>query len=374
MKILELTSYLESLAPLSYQEDYDNSGLIVGDPSQEVTAALISLDCTEQIVDEAIAKGCNLIISHHPIVFKGLKKLNNKTYVERVVIKAIKNDIALYAIHTNLDHIKNGVNAKICEKLGLKNPQILAPKEGVLKKLITYVPVKSADSVRHALFTDGAGNIGNYSDCSFNVEGYGTFKASDEANPYVGQKGELHQEHETKVEVIFSSYQESTIIAALKQAHPYEEVAYDVYQLSNTHENVGAGMIASLESEIPELDFLKLVQEKLKAEVIRFTHLRGKPIKRIAVCGGSGSFLLRNAIAAKADIFITGDFKYHEFFDAENKIVIADVGHFESEQFTQELLFEIIRKKFANFALHLTEHNTNPINYLINGTNSRTEA
>lgn len=374
MRLQELTSYLESLAPLSYQEDYDNSGLIVGDPDQEVRSALISLDCTEDIVDEAIAKGCNLIISHHPIVFKGIKKFNNKTYVERVVIKAIKNDIALYAIHTNLDHIQTGVNAKICEKLGLKNPQILAPKGGILKKLITYVPVESANSVRHALFAAGGGNIGNYSDCSFNVEGYGTFKASDEANPYVGQKGELHQESETKIEVIFSSYQESKIIKALKLAHPYEEVAYDVYQLSNPHENVGAGMIASLEEAMPEIDFLKLVQEKLKAKVIRFTTLRGKPVKRIAVCGGSGSFLLKNAIAAKADVFITGDFKYHEFFDAENKIVIADVGHFESEQFTQELLFEIIRKKFANFALHLTEYNTNPINYLINGTNSRTEA
>ena len=365
MKLRDLTTFLESFAPLNYQEDYDNSGLIVGNPDQEINAALISLDCTEEIVDEAIKKGCNLIISHHPIVFKGIKKFNGKTYVERVVIKAIKNDIALYAIHTNLDHIQQGVSGKICEKLGLTDAKVLSPKTGLLKKLMTYVPSEHIEPVRSALFIAGAGNIGKYSDCSFNAEGYGTFIASPDANPYVGEKGELHREPEVKVEVIFSSYQERAIVSALKQAHPYEEVAYDIYPLTNAHEQVGAGMIASLEEEMSEIDFLHFVKERLSAKVIRHTALTGKPVKRVAVCGGSGSFLLKNAIAANADVFITADFKYHEFFDAENKLVIADVGHFESEQFTQELLFEIIRKNFANFALHLTEYNTNPINYLI---------
>lgn len=365
MKLYELTSFLETIAPLSYQEDYDNSGLIVGNPEQEINAALISLDCTEEIVDEAIKKGCNLIISHHPIVFKGLKKFNGKTYVERVVIKALKNDIALYAIHTNLDHIQQGVNAKICEKLGLINPRILSQKEGILKKLSTYAPIEHVTAIRSALFSAGAGNIGNYSECSFNAEGYGTFKASDSANPYVGEKGKLHQEREVKVEVVFPNYQERAIVSALKNAHPYEEVAYDIYQLSNSHEQVGAGMIASLEREMPEIDFLNFVKLKLDAKVIRHTALTGKLVRNVAVCGGAGSFLLKNAISANADVFITADFKYHEFFDAENKVVIADVGHFESEQFTQELLYEIIRKNFANFALHLTEYNTNPINYLI---------
>lgn len=374
MKLVEITSYLESIAPLSYQEDYDNAGLITGSHDLEVVAALLSLDCTEEIVDEAIRKGCNLIISHHPIVFKGLKKFNGSTYVERVIIKALKNDIAIYAIHTNLDHIKNGVNGKICEKLGLINQEILSPKRDILKKLITYAPVEHAAAIREALFTAGAGNIGDYSECSFNSEGYGTFKASESANPYVGEKNELHQEKETKIEVVFAAYQERDIIQTLKAAHPYEEVAFDIFQISNSHEGVGAGMIASLETPVDELDFLNMVMEKLNAKVIRHTALKGRKVSRVAVCGGSGSFLLRNAISAKADVFITADFKYHEFFDAEKKIVIADVGHFESEQFTQELLFEIIRKKFANFALHLTEYNTNPINYLINGTNSRTEA
>ncbi|HEX8376905.1 MAG TPA: Nif3-like dinuclear metal center hexameric protein [Pedobacter sp.] len=365
MKLLELISHLESIAPLSYQEDYDNSGLITGSPEVEVTSALISLDCTEAIVDEAIKKGCNLIISHHPIVFKGLKKFNGKTYVERVIVKALKNDIALYAIHTNLDHVLQGVNAKICEKLDLVDAQILSPKGNLLFKLTTYVPIAHSDAVRSALFSAGAGNIGKYSDCSFNVSGYGTFKASEFANPFTGEKGTVHHEEELKIEVVFSAPQKTAIISALKNAHPYEEVAFDIYQLSKAHSEIGSGMIASLPNPMDEMEFLKLIKSKLNAKVIRHTALTGKNVTKVAVCGGSGSFLLKNAIGAKADVYISADFKYHEFFDAEDKILIADVGHYESEQFTQELIYEILQKKFPNFALHLTEFNTNPINYLI---------
>ncbi|WP_207421694.1 Nif3-like dinuclear metal center hexameric protein [Desertivirga brevis] len=365
MKLKDITSYLESLAPLSYQEDYDNSGLIVGEPEADIIAALISLDCTEAVVDDAINKGCNLIISHHPIVFKGLKKFNNKSYIERVVIKAIRNNVAIYAIHTNLDHISAGVNAKICSKLNILNPLILSPKAAILKKLVTFCPLNEADSVRDALFKAGAGNIGNYSECSFNSEGFGTFKAGHNTNAYVGEKGLQHHEPEIKLETVFPEVFEKQILSALFRTHPYEEVAYDIYPLDNYYPRVGAGMIGVLEQEMDELAFLKDVKEKLKAKVIRHSSLLGKKVKKVAVCGGSGSFLLNKAISAGADIFITADYKYHEFFDAENKIVIADVGHFESEQFTQELLFELIQKKFSNFALHLTEVNTNPINYLI---------
>ncbi|WP_207536345.1 Nif3-like dinuclear metal center hexameric protein [Desertivirga arenae] len=365
MKLLELTSYLESLAPLGYQEEYDNSGLIVGDPETDITAALISLDCTEAVVDDAINKGCNLIISHHPIVFKGLKKFNNRTYIERVVIKAIRNNIAIYAIHTNLDHISGGVNAKICSKLGLSKTTILSPKKGILKKLVTFCPLKEADRVREALFQAGAGNIGNYSECSFNSEGFGTFKAGENTNAFVGDKGIQHHEPEVKLETIFPEVFEKPVLSALFRAHPYEEVAYDIYPLANSYQDIGAGMIGVLEEDMDELAFLKHVKENLKTKVIRHTALLGRRVKKVAVCGGSGSFLLNKAISEGADVFITADYKYHEFFDAESKIVIADVGHFESEQFTQELLFEIIQKKFSNFALHLTEVNTNPINYLI---------
>ncbi|MXV49806.1 Nif3-like dinuclear metal center hexameric protein [Pedobacter sp. HMF7647] len=365
MRLDELIAHLESFAPLSYQEDYDNAGLIVGDRNQEISAALISLDCIESVVEEAISKGCQLIISHHPIVFRGLKKFNGSSYVERVVMKAIKHNIALYAIHTNLDNVSQGVNKKICDVLGIKNPTILMPKGNILKKLITFCPVDQAEKVRQALFNGGAGQIGNYSECSFNANGTGTFTAGEGANPFVGERFAQHHENEIRIETIFAANQQRQVLIALFESHPYEEVAYDIYPLDNAHQQVGSGMIGNLERETDEMSFLTHVKLQLKAKVIRHTALNGKKVKRVAVCGGAGGFLLKQAISAGADVFITADYKYHEFFDADKKTLIADVGHFESEQFTQELLLEIIRKKFPNFALHLTEQNTNPINYLI---------
>jgi len=365
MKLSLLTDYLETLAPLAYQEDYDNAGLIVGKPDQEVFQALISLDCTEAVVDEAIANNCQVIISHHPIVFRGLKKFNGKTYVERVVEKAIRHNIALYAIHTNLDNVLNGVNARICSTLGLSNTRILVPKSHLLKKLVTYVPLAQAEQVRNALFHAGAGNIGNYSEASFNAEGNGTFKANENADPYVGEVGIRHTESEIRIEVIYPANLESKILMALVLAHPYEEVAYDLYTLTNPNQQVGAGMIGELEFPLPEESFLAVLKDKMRAHVIRHTAFTGKHIRKVAVCGGAGGFLLKQAIAAGADIFITADYKYHEFFDAEGKILIADIGHFESEQFTQQFLYEIIRKKFTTFAVRLTEINTNPVKYYI---------
>ena len=365
MKLSLLTAYLESLAPLAYQEDYDNSGLIVGNPDKDVQQALISLDCTEAIVDEAIAKNCQVIISHHPIVFRGLKKFNGKTYVERVVEKAIKHDIAIYAIHTNLDNVMDGVNAKICETLELKNCRILAPKSGLLKKLVTYVPEEKAEQVRNALFHAGAGNIGNYSECSFNAEGVGTFNGDEDTNPYVGVPGTRHHENEIRIETIYPANIESKLLMALFLAHPYEEVAYDLYTLTNQNQQVGSGMIGELEDEMSEEEFLFVIKQNMQARVIRHTALTGKNVKRVAVCGGAGGFLLKHAITAGADVFVTADYKYHEFFDAEGKLVIADIGHFESEQFTVQLLYDIIQKKFANFAVRLTEINTNPVKYFI---------
>jgi dinuclear metal center YbgI/SA1388 family protein len=365
MQIKDITSFLESIAPLSFQEDYDNSGLIVGNPEQVVSAAMISLDCTEEIIDEAISKGCNLVISHHPIVFRGLKKLNGKTYVERAVIKAIKHDIALYAIHTNLDNVLGGVNTKLCQMIGLTNCTVLSPKSSLLKKLVTYCPQAQADEIRNALFAAGAGNIGRYSECSFNLDGLGTFKAGENTNAFVGEKGIRHQEAETRIEVTYPIHLERQIVVALHLAHPYEEVAYELYTMSNLHQGVGSGMIGMLTTETDELEFLQQVKDKLNAKVIRHTALRNKKVKRVAVCGGAGGFLLPQAISAGADVFITADYKYHEFFDADKRIVLADVGHFESEQFTQQLLLELITENFPNFALHLTTQSTNPINYLI---------
>lgn len=365
MKLSEITNFLEALAPLSYQEDYDNAGLIVGDPNDEIRAALVSLDCTEKIVDEAIEKNCNLIISHHPIVFKGLKKLNGKNHVERTVLKAIKNNIALYAIHTNLDSVHNGVNAEICKRLGVINTKTLVPKLGILKKLVTFCERKDAENLRNALFDAGAGNISNYSDCSFNIEGTGTFKGNKQSNPTLGQPNIREYANETRIEVIFKTQDEHKILGALFQNHPYEEVAYDIYALENKLQTVGSGIVGELAEGLAGEDFLRLVKNNMQAKVIRHTNILPKKIKNVAVCGGSGSFLIKNAIAAGADAFVTADFKYHEFFDAEDKIMIVDIGHFESEQFTSNLLIDNIQEKFPNFAIRLTEHNTNPINYFI---------
>ncbi|SFC01555.1 dinuclear metal center protein, YbgI/SA1388 family [Parapedobacter composti] len=363
MLLRELTAYLESVAPPAYQESYDNSGLLVGDPSREVHRALISLDCTEAVVDEAIALGCDVIVSHHPIVFKGLKRFNGNTYVERVVMKAIKHDIALYAIHTNLDNVMGGVNGKIAERLGLQHTAILSPKEGLLNKLVVFVPESHAEQVRDALFAAGAGHIGNYDECSFNVQGFGTFRAGDGANPFVGSRGERHREPEVRVEVVYPAAHERAVLLGLFEAHPYEEVAYDIFRLQNPYAQVGSGLIGQLETPMAETDFLRLLKERLGARVIRHTAFRGREVARVAVCGGAGGFLLGQAIRSGADVFVTADYKYHEFFDAEGKIVIADVGHFESEQFTQQLLLEIIQKKFPTFAVRLTGIDTNPIKY-----------
>ena len=365
MLLQELTDFLESMAPLSLQEGYDNAGLITGDPRQEISKALISLDCTEAVIEEAITEGAQLVISHHPILFRGLKKLTDSTYVERTILNAIRNNIAIYAIHTNLDHVPGGVNAKICEKLGLQRPRILSPKTGMLRKLVTFCPHSHAEALRTALFSAGAGHIGDYDRCSYNSEGYGTFRAGPGSTPFAGEAGGgQHQEPETRIETIYPVYLERSILAALQRAHPYEEPAYDIHPLANAWNQAGAGMIGELPEEIPLLQFLQEVKEKMKAGCIRYTRALPSPVQRVAVCGGAGGFLLPDAIRAGAQVFVTADYKYHEFFDAEDKIVIADIGHYESEQFTGELLRENISKQFPNFAALLTKVNTNPVNYL----------
>lgn len=363
MQLKEIIEHLENIAPLALQENYDNCGLLTGNPQMTIHAALITLDCTEAIIDEAIAIGANLIVAHHPIVFSGLKKLNGKNYVERVVIKAIQRNIAIYAIHTNLDNVKNGVNAEIAKRIGLQNCQILAPKNGLLKKLVTFIPNTHFEAVTQAIFNAGAGHIGNYSETGFSITGTGTFKGNDFANPAIGTKGIKENVEEKRFETIFPAPIERKVIAALLQSHPYEEVAFDIYPLSNSLSIVGSGMIGNLAEPINETDFLKLLKDKLNVTCIRHTALLNKKVQKVAICGGSGSFLLQNAIASGADFFVTADFKYHEFFDAENKIVIADVGHYESEQFTKDLLFSLLNEKFPTFALHLSRINTNPINY-----------
>lgn len=361
--LFEIINALENHAPLQYQENYDNSGLIVGERNKEISGAIICLDCIETVIDEAIEKQCQLVIAHHPIVFSGLKSLTGKNYIERVIIKAIKNDIAIYAMHTNLDNVSAGVNRKIAEKLQLSNLEILDAKMGTLKKLYVYVPAEYADTVRSALFAAGAGKIGEYSSCSYNIAGEGTFLPSEHADPFIGTAGMLQKEKETKIEVIITADKQHEVLRAMYKAHPYEEVAYGMISLENRNQYIGAGMTGELETDMEQEDFLKFLKRQMKTDCIRYTAFLHKSIRKVAVCGGSGSFLLHKAIQAGADVLVTADFKYHQFFDAESKILIADIGHYESEQFTGEIFYEVLSKKFPNFALHLTAINTNPIKY-----------
>ncbi len=363
MLLQDFCKKFEELVPLALQENYDNAGLIVGNPNMEVNGVLLSLDTTEQVIQEAIDKKINLIVAHHPILFKGIKSLTGKNYIERTLLLAIKNDIAIYAAHTNLDNMANGVNFKIAEKLNLKNTRILAPKDNLLMKLVVFVPVDHTGKLLDALYQAGAGEIGKYSNCSFRVEGKGTFKGNTEANPSIGQRGVYEEVNENRVEVIFPSYLKNQILRGMYSGHVYEEVAYYLSELGNNWQDAGSGMLGELPEALHTQDFLVFLKEKMNVSVIRHTALVKDKIKRIALCGGAGSFLLSTAKAQKADIFITADFKYHEFFDADDKIIIADIGHYESEQYTKDLLLDIISKNFPNFASCLSEVKTNPVNY-----------
>ena len=365
MKISEIIQALEKFAPPSFQESYDNAGLITGNASWQCTGIICSLDATEAVINEAKSKGCNLVVAHHPIIFGGLKKITGKNYVEKTVIAAIKNDIAIYAIHTNLDNVMEGVNNRMADKLGLTNRKILFPKSGQLMKLFTFAPVADAEKVRSAIFEAGGGNIGNYSEASFNAPGTGTFKANAKANPFVGEQGIRHEENEIKIEAIFPEYLKNNILTALKQSHPYEEVAYDLIALANEHNQVGSGLIGELQEPLPEAAFLNNIKKAFGLSVIRHTNLLGKQVKNVALCGGAGSFLISKAVASGADFYITADVKYHEFFDANDRLVIADIGHWESEQYTTDLLFDILNGNFPNFAVQKTGVKTNPVFYFL---------
>ena len=364
MIVKEVTTVLEELAPLAYAEEFDNVGLLVGSYTQEVSGILVTLDTLENVVDEAIANNCNLIVSFHPIIFSGLKRIIGSSYVERVVIKAIQNNIAIYSMHTALDNSKEGVNAKICEVLDILDPQILIPQKSTIKKLTTYAPINAAEKLKNALFEAGAGNIGNYSNCSFTTVGTGSFRAEDEANPTIGKIGETHFEEEVQINVTFSASVEKKVMNVLFKNHPYEEVAYEVLTLENNNQNIGMGMIGTLKNPMSENDFLRLVQKRMDASGIRHSKLLNKNIEKVAVLGGSGAFAIKAAKAAGADIFITADVKYHQFYEAEAKLVIADIGHFETEQFTKNLLVDYLTKKIPNFAIRLSDSKTNPIKYL----------
>jgi dinuclear metal center YbgI/SA1388 family protein len=363
MKINAITSFLNQLVPPAYQESYDNCGLLVGNPDAPLRGILVSLDVTEEVLEEAIKSNCNLIIAHHPLIFKGIKKLTGSHFVERTIIKAIQNDLNIFAIHTNLDNVNFGVNLKIAQKIGLQDIQVLAPKSHLLKKLTVFVPKESTEILAEALHKAGAGNIGNYQSCSFRTEGIGTFMPNKSANPYVGSAFVLENVIENRLEVVFPSPIQQAVLEAMREAHPYEEIAYYLSVLENNFQEIGSGAVGYLPNPIETEIFIKQLKEIFYLKVVKHTSIVKKTISKVALCGGSGSFLLPNAVKQGADIYISADFKYHEYFEADNKIIIADIGHYESEQFTKELLKDIILEKFTNIAVLFSNTNTNPVYY-----------
>ena len=364
MQIKDLAACIEAFAPLSLQEDYDNSGLIIGRPDSEVHGALLCIDVTESLMEEALKRGCDMIIAHHPLIFKAIRQITGSNATERIIELAIRNGIAIYAAHTNLDHSSSGVNAMLSQKIGLTDYSVLKPMQDVLLKLVTFCPSDYAAALRDALFQAGAGHIGNYDNCSFSAAGTGSFRALENTHPFVGEKNELHFENEVRIETVFPAYAQREVIRALLAIHPYEEVAYDIYKLENNFEGAGSGMIGELQQSMDEQEFLLHIKQLTGGSTIRHTAFTGKKISKVALCGGSGSFLIPAAIASGADVFLSGDIKYHDFFIPEGKILLADIGHYESEQFTKELLFTLLTKKFPNFAIFISVTPTNPIIYL----------
>jgi len=364
MIVQDVITHLEALAPLAYAEEFDNVGLLVGDKNTEITGVLVTLDTLEKVVDEAIKNHCNLIVSFHPIIFKGLKKITGNSYVERVVLKAIENKIAIYAIHTALDNAFDGVNGSLCDTLGIQNRTVLIPQAGTIKQLTTYVPTKDAERVRNALFEVGAGSIGNYDNCSFNLAGEGTYKGNENSNPVVGEKHVLQKETEIQVKISFNKHLENRILKTLFQNHPYEEVAYEIITLENTNQYIGMGMVGYLEKPMESTEFLTFIKNKLNCSIIRHSKLLDTPIHKVAVLGGSGSFAIEAAKLAGAEAFITSDLKYHDFFRAENELLLSDIGHYESEQHIKNILVAHLKKKITNFAILLSKINTNPVKYI----------
>lgn len=370
MQLYHLTRFLDALAPPAWQESYDNAGLQVGDPAQHITGATLALDCTEAVVAEAVRRGHNLVVCHHPVVFRPLKSLTGRTEPERILLAAIRAGVAIYATHTNLDHVAHGVNAEFARRLGLLHPKILAPKaDGALRQLVTFVPgAEAREAVLAALHAAGAGQIGAYRECSFRAEGTGRFRPTEVATPTIGQAGGPREEvAEERLEVVFPAPAQAAVLAALRRAHPYEEVAYYLTRLDNEHPDVGAGMVGELPEPLAPAAFLAHLKAALHLPLIKHTAppADGRLIRRVALCGGAGAFLIGAARGAGADAFVTGDLKYHEYFQADGRLLLCDVGHYESEVATSELLRVALQREFPTFAAQLTEVVTNPVRYFV---------
>ena len=363
MKVKEITDAIESMAPLHLQESWDNAGMQVGNPNSEVTGILLCTDVREETVDEAIERGFNMIISHHPLLFRGLKKIVGRTYQERVVAKAIKHDITIYCAHTNMDSARGGVNFKMAEKLGLKNVSVLDPQQGTLLKVVVFVPMSHVTQVETAMCDAGAGHLGDYDNCSYKLEGIGQYRPLEGAHPVAGEVAELHSEPETRIEVLVNKALCGRVVAAMLKAHPYEEPAFDIIALENEDSYSGLGVIGDIEPQDAKA-FLERVKTAFEVVTLRYSGDLDRRVSRIAMCGGAGAEFIGKALALGADVYITGDMKYHEFQGNEDRIIIADIGHYESEHYTKEIFYDVIQKKNPNFAVDFAKSEKNQVKYI----------
>ena len=363
MKVKEITNAIEAVAPLYLQESWDNSGMQVGNPDSEVTGVLLCTDVREEILDEAIKRGSNLIISHHPLLFRGLKKIVGRTYQERIVALAIKHDITIYCAHTNMDCAVGGVNFKMAEKLGMKNVCVLDPQQGTQRKIVVFVPTEAVAEVEKAMCDAGAGRLGNYDNCSYSMSGEGHYRALDGAEPWAGKVGERHSEPEVRLEMLVHNALCGRVVAAMIKAHPYEEPAFDIIAIENGDKYAGLGVIGDVEPQDARA-FLEKVKNAFEVETLRYSGILDRNVRRIAMCGGAGAEFAGLAMSKGADVYITGDMKYHEFQGNEERIILVDIGHYESEHFTKEIFYDIISKKNPNFAVDFADTEKNQVNYL----------
>lgn len=358
-----LLAGLEQWVPFVWQENYDNAGLILGDPNQQIRKALVCFDVTPEVVDEAVRNEADLILSHHPAIFKGIKRINPASRLGYMLKQSLCHDIAWCALHTNLDNTLSGVNSWLCEHLGLQEVRPLVPLQGIYGKLQVYVPEAYAEKLRQALAEAGCGAGTKYDTCSYTSRGEGRFRAGSQAHPFTGRIGELHCEAECKIECLYPLHKTRQVLDVLRTNHPYEEPAFDLLPLQNEAVEQGAGAIGILPETMQERELLDKLKELTGVHCIRHSGFQGRRIKKIALCGGSGGSFIANACGQKADVYITGDLKYHDFTDTEPGTWLVDIGHFESEKFAMELIFRFIRKNFPNFAVSISEQAKNPVSF-----------
>lgn len=358
---------MERWAPLALASERDNSGLQIGSGQQRVTKILVTLDLNSNVIDEAHQKKADLIISHHPLLFHALRSVNPDEHIGSIVTSCVKYGIAIYSAHTNLDFTQNGVSTTLALKLGLSRIEPLMKNQRVSKKIVVFVPHDYIDRVRHAMMEAGAGTIGNYTDCSFAAHGIGTFKPTPNATPFIGTIGKLERVNEARLEMLSPSWKLEAVIAAMKRAHPYEEIAYDIYNRVNTEADYGVGAIGTLSHPMKPRQFLTHVADTLRIPSLRYSGNPQQMISVVAVCGGSGSDLLSTAAQHGADAFVTADISYHRFMEKHHSILFIDAGHYETEVPVVPIICKYLKQNLTDSTIEVIKSKTmkNNVQYFI---------